>query len=72
MIIYLNDILIYSFLKKKYLNHVKQIFEKFRRFNLFANLKKYEFFIMKIEFLNFIIFIINVAINERKIEIIKI
>ena len=35
------------------------------------SLKKYEFFIIKIEFLSFVIFIIDVAIDKRKIKIIK-
>ena len=44
------------------------MFKKLYRFNLYMNLKKCEFFIIKIEFLNFIIFINNVLINKRKIK----
>ena len=35
------------------------------------SLKKCEFFIIKIKFLDFVIFINSVIINKRKIEIIK-
>ena len=43
---------------------------RFKRSNLYLNLKKYKFFIIKIEFISFIISIINVFINKRKIKII--
>ena len=43
------------------------MFKKLRRFNLYINLKKCEFFIKKIEFLNFIMFIDNVTMNKRRI-----
>ena len=42
--------------------------KRFRYFNFYVNLKKCEFFIIKIEFLNFIIFIDNILINKRKIK----
>ena len=41
------------------------------RFNLYVNLKKYEFFIIKIELLNFIMFIDNVLMNKYKIKTIQ-
>ncbi len=56
-VIYLNDILIFFIKKTDYINHVKQILERLRKFMLYASLKKCEFFITKVNFLEFIIFI---------------
>ena len=44
------------------------MFKKLDYFNLYMNLKKCELFIIKIEFLNFIMFINNVLMNKRKIK----
>ena len=43
--------------------------KKSKRFNLFLNLKKRGFFIKKVEFLDFIIFIISLFINKSKIKV---
>ena len=67
-VIYLNNIFIYFDLKSKHLNHIKQMFERLHRFNLYINLKKCEFFIIKIKILNFIMFINNVSMNKRRIK----
>ena len=56
-IIYLNNILIFNENSMKYRRHVQQILERFRNFELYINLKKCEFDIEGIEFLNFIILI---------------
>ncbi len=70
-VVYLNDILIFFVKKIDHINHVKQIFEKLRKFKLYASLKKCEFFITKVNFLEFIIFTKSVLMNSSKINIIK-
>jgi len=70
-IIYLNDILIFSVEKIDHINHVKQILERLRKFKLYASLKKCEFFITKVNFLKFVIFIKNISMNSSRINIIK-
>jgi len=70
-VIYLNDILIFFIEKTDYVNHIKQILERLRKFKLYASLKKCEFFITKVNFLKFIIFIKNVSMNLSKVNIIK-
>ncbi len=70
-IVYLNDILIFSIKKTDHINHVKQILERLRKFKLYASLKKCEFFITKVKFLEFVIFIENVLMNSSRIDIIK-
>jgi len=70
-IVYLNDILIFFIKKTDHVDHMKQILERLRKFKLYASLKKCEFFIIKVNFLKFIIFIKNILMNSSKINIIK-
>ncbi len=70
-VVYLNDILIFFVEKTDHVNHMKQILERLRKFKLYASLKKCEFFITKVNFLEFIIFIESVSMNSSRIDIIK-
>ncbi len=70
-VVYLNDILIFFIEKTNHIDHVKQILERLRKFKLYASLKKCEFFIIKVNFLEFIIFIESVSMNSSRIDIIK-
>jgi len=70
-VVYLNDILIFLIKKTDHVNHLKQILERLRKFKLYVSLKKCEFFIIKINFLKFIIFTESVSINSSRIDIIK-
>jgi len=70
-VVYLNDILIFFVKKTDHVDHVKQILERLRKFKLYASLKKCEFFITKVNFLEFIIFIEDVLMNSSKVDIIK-
>ena len=56
-VIYLNDILIFNENSINHQLHMQQVLEYFKIFEFDVNLKKYEFDIEEIEFLNFIIFI---------------
>jgi len=70
-VIYLNDILIFFVKKIDHVDHVKQILKRLRKFKLYASLKKSEFFITKVNFLEFIIFIKDVLMNSSRVNIIK-
>ncbi len=70
-IIYLNDILIFFVKKTDHVNHMKQILKRLRKFKLYVNLKKCKFFITKVNFLKFVIFIKDVLMNSSRIDIIK-
>jgi len=70
-IVYLNDILIFFIEKTDYVNHVKQIFKRLRKFKLYASLKKCEFFIIKVNFLKFVVFTESISMNISKVDIIK-
>ena len=64
-VVYLDDILIYSSSQEEHLDYVKQVLERLRRFSLYTSLKKCEFFITEVEFLDFMMFIDDVAMNKR-------
>ena len=70
-VVYLNDILIYSSSQEEHLDHIKQVLKRLKRFSLYTSLKKCEFFIIKVEFLDFIMFINNVAMNKRRVKAIQ-
>ena len=70
-VVYLNDILIFFVEKTDHVNHVKQILERLRKFKLYASLKKCEFFITKVNFLEFVIFIEDILMNLSRVNIIK-
>ena len=55
--IYINNILIYNKIEKKYKNYINEIFVKLNKINLFLNINKYMFFIKQIKYLDLIIII---------------
>ena len=55
-VIYLNDILIFNENSTKHRLHVQRILKRLKNYELYINLKKCEFDIDEIDFLNFIIF----------------
>ena len=67
-VVYLDDILIYSSSQEEHLDYVKQVLERLRRFSLYISLKKCEFFITEVEFLDFIMFIDDVVMNKRRVK----
>ena len=69
-IVYLNNVLIYNNNKKNYIKHVRKILNKLYVVNFFLNINKYEFFVNKIKYFDFIIIMKNIKINLKKIQII--
>jgi hypothetical protein len=67
---YMDDICIYSSKFEKHADHMCQIFDRFCRFGLYINLNKCEFSTTKITFLDYIIGINNVEIDQTEIKII--
>jgi hypothetical protein len=64
VIIYLDDILIYSKIEEEYKKHVKKIFKKLINKNLRIKIKKLKFYTKEINFLGFII-------GQKKVKIDK-
>jgi hypothetical protein len=69
MIIYLNDILIFTKgIKEEYIDKIRLVLKKIRKYNLLLKPKKYEFFKKKVNFLRYIISIEGIRINPDKIK----
>ncbi len=67
---YLNNILIYSKILKKHKTHVKEVLDKLHKVDLQININKCEFEIQKISFLELLIFINDLRMNSRKVDVI--
>src|SRR5436190_11997 len=68
VIAYLNNILIFSEIKKKHEKHIKKIFKKFQKKNLYFKSEKCEFHKQQVEYLEYIIIIKKLKINSEKIK----
>ncbi len=68
--IYLDDIIIYSKILKKYKRHVQLILHKLREINLQIDINKCKFHVQKIIFLELLIFIKRLKMNSWKIQMI--
>jgi len=69
--IYLNDILIYSKILKEHKTHVKKMLNKLHEVDLQIDIDKCEFKIQKISFLKLLIFINDLQMNFRKVDVIQ-
>jgi predicted GTPase len=70
VIIYLDDILIFSKIEEEYKEYIKKILRKLIDENLRIKIEKTEFYVKKINFLGFIIGRKGVKIDKKKIQII--
>jgi prenyltransferase beta subunit len=70
-IAYLDDILIYSRIRKKHLSHVRKVLESLKQAGLYAKIQKCEFFKNETIFLGIIIGKDGIRMNPKKIEIIQ-
>jgi hypothetical protein len=69
IIIYLDDILIFTKeIKEEYIDKIRLVFKKIRKYNLLLKPKKCEFFKKKVSFLKYIISIEEIRINSDKIK----
>ncbi len=68
--VYLDDILIYSKIRKKHKNHVKLVLNRLREAELQMNIQKYEFNVEEIVFLEVIVSELNLRINLSKVTVI--
>ncbi len=68
---YLNDILIYSKILKEHRIYVKEVLDKLREVDLQIDIDKCKFKIQKISFLELLIFINDLQMNSRKVDVIR-
>ena len=71
VIIYLNDILIYSKTLKKHVNHVQKVLTCLMKRNLRLKSKKCEFHKEKVDFLKFIVEKHNIKIDSTKLKAVQ-
>ena len=71
IVIYLNNILIYSKPGEDYYTYIRIVIKRLRKYKLYTKLSKYFFNIKEVEFLGFIIGFIRVKLDPNKILIIK-
>ena len=68
VVVYFDDILVFSKSMKEHLNHVRAILQTLRKERIFANIKKCMFGVDKLVFLGFVVSSKGVHVDESKIE----
>ncbi len=68
VIVYLDDILIYSDTREQHILHVKAVLERLRRHKLWAKAEKCEFFTDRVEFLGYVISPAGIEMDRKKVE----
>ncbi len=71
VIVYLNDILIYSQNEEEHTNHVRLVLKRLRKYKLFAKLSKCDFDLKEVDYLKFIVRINDIRMNLARIAIVK-
>lgn len=71
VVVYLDDILVYSINKEDHLNHLRQLFEVLRKEKLYGKIEKCAFMQNEIGFLGFIISDKGVKVDPSKVEAIS-
>ncbi len=68
IIVYLNDILVYSKTKKEHVQHVKKVLQTLKKVNLRIKSGKSEFHVQSVQFLRFIVTFQSLRMNSKKIK----
>uniref|UniRef100_A0A8C5M5M4 Gypsy retrotransposon integrase-like protein 1 n=1 Tax=Leptobrachium leishanense TaxID=445787 RepID=A0A8C5M5M4_9ANUR len=71
VVIYLDDILVYSSTLEEHRKHMQQVLQRLRQHHLFAKLDKCLFEVHTVEFLGFVIRPGTIAMDDKKIQAIK-
>jgi hypothetical protein len=69
VVIYLDNILIYSKKGKDYKNYIRQVLERLCKHKLYVKLFKYEFCVKQVKYLRFIVIAKKVKPNLAKVDI---
>src|SRR5579863_8470033 len=68
VIVYLNDIFIYSHIQKEYLGYIRKVLDILRKYKLYAKIKKCDFIIEKVEYTGHYIILEEIMVDPQKIE----
>ena len=71
VVIYLDDILIYSWTWEEHLQHIQQVLDTLRQHKLYANLEKCSFDMYQIHYLGSIMDANGVHVDPTKIQVIR-
>jgi hypothetical protein len=71
VIIYLDDILVFSNSERDHINHVKQVLSRLSENRLFAKLEKCQFHVESVEFLGYIISTSGISMDPSKVGVIR-
>ena len=70
-VVYLDDILIYSSSYEQHVADVRMVLQRLRKWNLYANLSKCEFFTQEVEFLGYIVGTAGISMDKRRVATIN-
>jgi len=70
VVVYLDDILIYSKDEKQHEKHIKLVLEKLQSVGLYAKLEKCVFHTFEVEFFGYIISNTGISMDSKKIQIV--
>jgi hypothetical protein len=68
VIVYLDDILVYSNSEEEHVDHVRQVLEVLRQHDLYAKVEKCNFHVATVEYLGFIISPTGVSMDPKKVQ----
>jgi len=71
VVLFIDDILIYSRTPEEHTHHLRTPLEVLRRNELYAKLSKCEFWLRKIAFLGHVVSNEGVSVDPQKIEVVK-
>ena len=70
MIVFVDDILIYSKSLEEHMQHLVTTLGTFRRHQLYGKLDKSEFWLIEVNFLDPVVFETGIAMDHSKVEIV--
>ena len=71
IVVYFDDILIYSKRLDEYIRHLRQVLDVLRNESLYANLKKYDFYMDKIVFLGYVVSVKGIKMDKVRLRLYK-
>ena len=70
VVVFIDDILIYSKTEEKYENHLRIVLQALREHQLYAKFSKYEFWLTEVKFLGHVVLASGVSMDSKKVEVV--